>query len=447
MKPSILFIAASSGGFGGVETWVARCARFLKDHQWPVRLAMLRGGASTDPDDFRQHHPGLVDFEIDGRGLTREGRVRATAALIRKEKPSIVIPLSTFDAIEATCREKRRSRSLHLVGHAQGNLSPQLADSRQYADWWDAIVCPGRLTRNWLVEHGNMSGDLVHHVPNGADPPVATRSRDAGQLRIGYVGRLTQEDKRADDLPRIIQSANNLGLNASWVIVGDGPQASSIRDQVQGQTNVVMHGAMSPEQVYSSIYPNLDVLLLTSESEAFGIVIVEAMRHGVVPVVSRYLGWSSERLVVEDSCGLSFPVGDHEAAAKCLKRLADERLLLERFSNAAKQRGDYFTWQRCLSAWESILEAVADKPSHIGNGIPEIPRRNSGRLDRLPVPVATVECFRAVRRRIAPLASTSNGEGWPFCGRHHDQKQLTEIQSQLAELDRDNVPSDPTAIG
>ncbi len=435
MKPLVLFVVASSRGIGGVETWVARFVQYLNERDWPVRLAMLRGQRTTDPDQFRRHHPGLVDLEIDGRGLTREGRVRKTASVIRTENPSIVIPLSTYDTVEACCREKLRRKSLHLVSHAQGNLAPQFADARQYACWWDAVVCPGRLTHDWLVKFGDLPAEVVHHVPNGADAPVAVRSKSKAPLRIGFVGRLTQADKRADDLPRIIESTRQLGIDASWSIVGDGPLANQIREQVHGQSNVIFHGAVSPHDVYRSIYPNLDVLLLTSDSEAFGIVIVEAMRHGIVPVVSRYLGGGSERLVIDGVDGLTFPVADHRAAAVCIERLSNDRELIGSLSVAAKRKGDHYTWPRCLQAWEDVLTSVADSPPRVGNSIPQIPRRKTGRLDALPIPTSAVEVFRSIRQRVAPVKSAAGGEEWPLFGRHHSDDELAEIANQLADLD------------
>ncbi|MCP5040737.1 MAG: glycosyltransferase family 4 protein [bacterium] len=95
--------------------------------------------------------------------------------------------------------------------------------------------------------------------------------------------------------------------------------------------------------------PEFDCLVLASDSEPFGLVLLEAMRAGV-PVIATRAGGVPE-IVRHGHDGLLFDPGDHETLARHLIRLAGDRAvarelaehgletLEERFSVAAQARG------------------------------------------------------------------------------------------------------------
>lgn len=436
LSRKILFVLSSSRGIGGVETWLARTACHLRDEGWNVRVAILRGEHS---DRFNRHHPRLVTSEIDGRGLDSEGRIRAIARTIDRDNPDIVVPLSSVESIVAACRVKTRSPKLRLACHAQGNLEPLLADIKCYADWIDCVICPGKLTSRWVTENANVPRAIVHHIPNGADSPSHPKSPRGDTFRVAFVGRFTEQDKRAHDIPPIIREANARGLPITWTIVGGGPLEDSIRSALRAQSNVRFLGELPPEEIYKEVYPQSDALLLTSDSEAFGIVIVEAMRHGVVPVVSRYLGWGSERLVVDDQNGLSFPVGDHSRAAGVFQRIAEDEEMYDRLSRASFELGNQYTWERCLDGWEQYLQLACRTAQRTGSGIPGAPAlsaKASGRLARLPLPYSMVDLIRRFRRWLSPESLASLNVHWPLTGANHTKSHLRAIRQELVRLDK-----------
>lgn len=65
-------------------------------------------------------------------------------------------------------------------------------------------------------------------------------------------------------------------------IVGDGPDAEMLKDSAQklGLSRIAFHGFQNPEPYYS----RASVFCMTSTFEGFGLVLVEAMQHGCVPV-------------------------------------------------------------------------------------------------------------------------------------------------------------------
>lgn len=429
----------TSSRIGGVETWLDRTNAHLSKSGFEVTVGLAKGLRYNDPESYRQAHPDLTTVDVDGRGLNRDGRVRALMRCIRSVRPDIVVPLGIVDANEATIRCKQQSINVRLVAHAQGNLPTMLADLNDYRDWIDRVVCPGRLTRKVLVQWAGFLPDRVINIPNGADPVrIAQQPRLPGMpLRIGYVGRLTPLDKRATDLIGLHRELESLGVDYTLDIVGDGPCGEQIRAALGGQApRVQIHGAVPHDELYASVFPNLDVLVLTSASEAFGIVLVEAMMHGVVPVSSRYDGFHAERLVEDELNGLSYPVGDMRAAALAIARLAGDTALLHQLSSACLAKSAEYTWARSLERWQCTLEEVIAAPLVLGSKPPVMPASPvTGFLDRIGIPAGLSDVVRRTRRTILGSSVPAGGEEWPLYYRHHDAATLDAIQTAINQMD------------
>ncbi|MCE7930728.1 MAG: glycosyltransferase [Xanthomonadales bacterium PRO6] len=437
--PRVLFFMNSSSPLGGVETWLDRIRANLSKNGFEPIVGLVRGLRYNLPDRYRAHHPELETFEIDGRGLNREGRVRALMRCIRALRPDVALPMGIVEANEAVIRCKQRGQAVRLVAHAQGNLPPMLADLRLYRDWFDRVVCPGRLTRRFLVEFAGFAPERVVHIANGADTPLADRlpRRPGAPLRLGYIGRLSQPDKRVLDLIPLCRELERLGVDFELHVVGCGACRGELEEGLENWGNRVrLHGALPHEEIYRRIFPNLDALILTSASEAFGIVLVEAMMHGVVPVTSRYYGFHSEGLVKDGETGLSFEVGDMEAAALAVQRLERGSALLQELSAHAQEHGRLYTWQRSLDAWQAELADLSKEPVVQASTLPIAPVANPrGRLERLGVPDGLIDGLRRLRRATLGAAVPPGGEEWPLFHRGHSADTVADIQSALLTLE------------
>lgn len=431
----ILFFMHTTSTVGGVETWLDRaCDSFSKAGFAPT-VGLVRGLKFNQPQHYKERHPDLDTIEVDGRGLNREGRVRALMRAIGKAKPRIVIPLGIVDANEAAIRGKQRGLDVRLVHHAQGNLAPMLADLRHYRDWIDQIVCPGRLTQQVLIHWASFPEARVRHVPNGADEPLTKPApkNPAGTLNIGYIGRLSQHDKRALDLAGFHEELEQLKVDYHLDIVGDGSVGPELKKRISSP-RVTFHGALPHDEVYRKIYPRLDVLVLFSDSEAFGIVLAEAMMHGVVPVTSEYKGFHAEQLVIPGQTGLSFPVGDTVTAGQQVAQLASHREQLAALAQAGIEHARQYTWERSLTAWTRAMERIASREPIVGDQYPTYPGE-SDQGARSALAADLLDAARRGRRALFGSPVPPGGEEWPLYCRKHDQHVLDAATAALSQYD------------
>ncbi len=100
-----------------------------------------------------------------------------------------------------------------------------------------------------------------------------------------------------------------------------------------------------------------DAGLYTSESESFGLSILETLFHGK-PVVAFGIGGIPE-VVVDGETGFLHPFGDVRAVASSLARLADDPVLAARLGAAGRQRAEtLFTADQIVPQYEALYRRV-----------------------------------------------------------------------------------------
>jgi len=137
---------------------------------------------------------------------------------------------------------------------------------------------------------------------------------------IGMVGRLRQEkgqDILLDAMPEVIRVIPNVIL----LIVGDGPDRISLELRAKSlglASNTLWLGQMDHEEVIK-LYTIMDVVVIPSRFEGFGLSAAEAMASGRPIVASDVDGL--RKIVVNGTTGYLFPVGDHQELYKILIKL------------------------------------------------------------------------------------------------------------------------------
>ncbi len=414
-----LFIATPSYYLaGGVERILEALARHLPPLGIEVVVGLAKGARFHDPARFREAFPEMRTVDVDGTSGTAYGRRRALRRAVVEADPDVVLNARVFDAYPVCAELKLEGHRLRLATTLQAYETDFLVDLARYAAFVDCAITSGELIaravrRFTSVEH-------VMSIPGGVAPPRRSRAPHAGPLRLGYVGRLEQVQKRILDLPLLAEELARRGVPFTIRVAGAGNAEDELRARMpQAQFD----GWVSVDELYERVYPELDVFVHFAEWEGLTIAPREAMVHGVVPVVSRFTGAED---FVDGVNALTFPVGEIGVAADCIERLHRDRALLERLSAAAEisQHG-VRSEQGAIDAWAEMLRGTLDRPSRLGASLPPAPA-DDGLLTRLGVPSAAAEAVRRVRRR----EHGDPGSEWPHWSGQHDvalERALTDF--------------------
>jgi glycosyltransferase involved in cell wall biosynthesis len=147
----------------------------------------------------------------------------------------------------------------------------------------------------------------------------------------------------------------------------DPDHASNLQTQVYARSwerRVVFAGPLSGGAL-GAAYDVADLLVLPSRSESYGMVVVEALAHGL-PVVATSVGGVPEalgRAPVGALPGMLVPPEDPLALGRALRAWLDDPGLRERLARAAAgRRPTLRRWADTVADLDSVLERVAARP-------------------------------------------------------------------------------------
>lgn len=203
-----------------------------------------------------------------------------------------------------------------------------------------------------LAPHRDRCRVVPYGILPAAGPPVE-RMRDC----VLFVGRM-REYKGLPVLLEALARVPRLRLR----LVGSGPERSRLEEDVRRRRlgdRVEFLGELPPAALDAELRRTRALVLpSTRRSEAFGIVLVEAL-HRATPLVTTELGTGTSWVNQDGVTGFVVPPGDADALAHALLRLVDEDPLWETLSAGAAERANLFTAERML---EGIMNAYAQAP-------------------------------------------------------------------------------------
>ena len=196
------------------------------------------------------------------------------------------------------------------------------------------IAISPRMMQDLTRDHG-FDPARISVIPHGVDimfHPEGRIEAPGGPLRVIYAGRLADHDKGCLWIPDILAAAG--GRAIEMTIVGDGRARGALEARLASAPFPVRFTGIVSQEDVADLYRRHDVVLVPSRNEGFGLVIIDAMACGCVPVVSRIQG-VTDAAVTDGESGVLFPIGDVAAAGAALARLADDQALLARMAAAA----------------------------------------------------------------------------------------------------------------
>lgn len=175
-----------------------------------------------------------------------------------------------------------------------------------------------------------------------------------------YVGRLDKENKRVDRVLQVWQHLYKNHPDWSLVLVGDGPHRAELELFVQNNSleHVQFMGFVKEDPI--DFYRQSSVLLLTSDLEGFGLVIVEAMSYGVVPVV--YGSYDSIYDIItngEDGFITDVPFRVEEMS-ECVKSLMNDDVKRQSMSERAVESSKQFDLANIINQWNALIAKVCE---------------------------------------------------------------------------------------
>lgn len=250
-----------------------------------------------------------------------------------------------------------------LLNEAEGNpefanLHPKLTDSPGHMQWKDEelriadrVFVASQHVRRTLA--GVVADDKIRVINYGAPPAQAPRviPRDARRpLKVLFVGALIQRK----GIGYLLNAIDKLGADVELTLVGTRFAANPRVDAACRRWRWLE--SITYDQVLDVMMQS-DVLVLPSLSEAFGLVVTEALACGLPVIVTPNVGAGD--LIADGREGFLVPICSSEAIAERLNALHNDRELLAVMSRNAQSTAAARSWAVYREEWAEAVRSAA----------------------------------------------------------------------------------------
>lgn len=169
------------------------------------------------------------------------------------------------------------------------------------------------------------------------------------------VGRLSPEKGYRDliDVFSIIHSTND---TAVLNIIGDGEEREDLEKLVKDKAltnHVIFHGFQNKEYIYSQMCKS-SLYLMTSHTESFGIVLLEAMSCGV-PCIAFSSAKGAEEIIINHENGIIIEKRNIDVMAVEVIELLNNRVMLKQLSEKAIKTASLHSYNATKRDWQEFI--------------------------------------------------------------------------------------------
>ncbi len=220
----------------------------------------------------------------------------------------------------------------------------------------NALIAPGAcvLHVTSLEEAEESSARItkatVERIPHGVEFPESLLERawlPGGALRLLFIGRLHPK-KGIENLFKALKELNDAAISLAVCGTGDEAYARGLRQLARDlglERQVSFLGHVDGE-AKMKVFMSADACVVPSFTENFGMVVVEALAHGVPVVASHGTPWAE---LVERQCGL-WVENDPESLKKAILALRGRDLA----DMGARGRN----WMKREFSWDAISQKM-----------------------------------------------------------------------------------------
>lgn len=348
---------------GGAQSFLLDLCSGLVGRGWRVTVATAPGPNEAVAKALRSAG-AAVEEQIWPTCLLPEDRAEALGLWTATARPDLYVISISPDVGWLALPHVPREVVTASIAH--NDIEGFYAPLRHYGPFVDCAIgvsreilrkiatdCGVPSARARLIPYGVRSLSPAEAMARFADPSGAP-------IRMAYVGRLEQDQKRILDLVPILAALERKEVSFTCDVIGDGRDRSRLVRRL-GKLHLKkpprlwgwLDGASVRERLAVT-----DVLVLPSSFEGLPVAMLEAMGQGVVPVATKIASGCPD-LIRDGANGFLEPVGDAEAFAARIHWLSSNGEQLARMKRAAWETASTYSIDRMVASYMSLLESSA----------------------------------------------------------------------------------------
>lgn len=237
---------------------------------------------------------------------------------------------------------------------------------------YESHTCRDDSNHRWLLPLMERKADYVVTLTRG-DANDFARARHVAVIpnftTMQPEGRASLDSRHCIAVGRVCKEKNFMRLvriwrqvhvsHPEWVldIYGDGDQQDMLRQEIENcglSCCIRMHGAT--DNVVEK-YMQSSMLIVTSQTEGFGLTIIEAMACGV-PVVAFDCHWGPADIIDNGKDGFLIDYNDDNAMVRSIERLMDDEALRHEMGTNAIGKALHYRPAAIMSQWLKLFNTM-----------------------------------------------------------------------------------------
>jgi len=193
------------------------------------------------------------------------------------------------------------------------------------------------------------------YIPNVLD----NNSNEVSNLtekRLISVGRLSPE-KGYDDLIEVFNKLHKKKLDWHLDIIGDGKEKDKILKKIHEyelEDYITLHGYQKPSYI-NSLLKKSSIYLMTSLTESFGIVLIEAMNYGI-PCIAFDSAEGASEIIINNVNGFLVSNRNKDDMINKIIKLIDDENLRNKMGKNAKKTSTKYNKIKVKEKWINLLK-------------------------------------------------------------------------------------------
>lgn len=350
---------------GGAETVTHLVARELMSRGCQVQVVVLKGDGALGE---ACRHSGVAFESLGVMGGSNPLVLWRLAVTLSRSRPDAVVCVNfnaTFWGRLAAliCRVPVITTAEHSsLTLAKGETRYSRRLNRLLQGITDATFAVSARQVGWLVSQGYKESRIVV-APNGIEldrfslvEPLRANSLN---LTVGIIASLVPA-KNHEMFLHAAAVVHNVMPEVRFLVAGDGPLAGYLSELARGMGLDSCVEFLGRVTDVPALLGRLDVVCLSSDTEALPLSVMEAMAAGR-PVIATDVG-AVRDLVCPDETGYLVPAGDDSALAAAIHHLLSHPQDVADFGARARAAAlNRFGIERTADAYESALRRAVDR--------------------------------------------------------------------------------------
>lgn len=227
---------------------------------------------------------------------------------------------------------------------------------KNFIKYTDRVIVSSNYELNNTKKILNVPSEKFNVIPHGISGiDLIKRDSNKEEINLLYVGYLLELKGVQYILEALNELIHNKNVKANLTIIGEGPYKKNLKKiadklDITDFINFKKFIPLSKSEELSNYYKRSDILLLLSQSENYGIVVLEALAMGTPTIVTK--GTALEEFLNEPGCfGVNFPPHPAEVAELILK-IHRNNIKVGPFSNRIS------TWDQIAKDYEKQYESI-----------------------------------------------------------------------------------------